>query len=978
MTMNCKKTSLRCATLAMTVISIFLANQAKASLSDGLVSFWPLDTFDGSTTPDYASSNVLNVVGGITLVPSTVPSAVSGLFSNCFTFPSTLAYYTTSGAPTPSGLPIFKSAGGYTISMWVNAPTPTTATHYIYTEGSSSSANPILLIQTSSTTNAANPKFNKLDILVRNDAATAQLNHVLSSNVVFDGTWHHIAFCDNKGKTTLYVDGKVDGSGSNFNYTPAGTYTMNISTVGALIRNGVAANIYTGQIDNVAVWNRVLAQSEVQNFMSNSIPLPIVQSKPIFQSLSPSVTNVLGDYPPTFTLNLLGSNPISYQWYSNGVALLDQTSNSLTLNPGSMLVPGVTVFQVTATNFLGSFTTNVTDTVLADAAVNLSAGLMSYWPLDQINTDPGTTNMTTPDLYSHDDFILGATNGAAATITTPGEFTNAVVFDGSQAQYGVDYTGVPNFMLTNYSVSLWINGQPGNQPVGQVRVFSESSTNSGNPLFTIGTDTTGFLSSASILVRNDQGTTLVNNVHGALNVFDGNWHHVVWVDSNGSAQLYVDGVLDSTNYTYVRSGTFSMNATSIGAIVRATPGNFYTGNVDDVAVWNRRLTYSEIQALQTNTLPPPASITPPSIVNFNFQPPDPTNNLYIGDQLSFTVQAEGTAPLHYQWMKNGQPLDPAVNSTSTNAAFVITNAQTADSGAYTVVVSNSDPVLPGGGSVTSAVIQATVQAFVPATNGIALLMDVDALGSLNTQPGFVMYNTGLAGVGLTNGIRVAISAFNGGTLADRNRTPNIINGPGMTQAQIYNDFIFANATNYGSGLRISIQHLQPNTPYGVTIWSFDPVSAGNRVSDWTEVSSDPILIATNYTFNGSVPPTADYQDTIQAVLTSTPTGSLLIQGVTDTNNTSFAVFVNGIELIANPAPAPVKITAAGPAQDGNLQITTLGNYANQPISFIYSTTLLPNSWLPVTNAVLVTNIGTTAITEIPIAPGAQFFRAAGH
>ena len=28
------------------------------------------------------------------------------------------------------------------------------------------------------------------------------------------------------------------------------------------------------------------------------------------------------------------------------------------------------------------------------------------------------------------------------------------------------------------------------------------------------------------------------------------WHHIVWVDNNGSAALYIDGVKNSANFNY--------------------------------------------------------------------------------------------------------------------------------------------------------------------------------------------------------------------------------------------------------------------------------------------------------------------------------------------------------------------------------------------------------------------------------------------
>ncbi|MEY4488626.1 MAG: hypothetical protein RIQ79_1134 [Verrucomicrobiota bacterium] len=75
-----------------------------------------------------------------------------------------------------------------------------------------------------------------------------------------------------------------------------------------------------------------------------------------------------------------------------------------------------------------------------------------------------------------------------------------------------------------------------------------------------------------------------------------------------------------------------------------------------------------------------------------------------GQSITLGVTAGGGAHLSYQWYKNAQVIDGA-----TNATFSITDAQAANAGAYTVVVSNSR------GSVTSA--GATITISQPPTDG---------------------------------------------------------------------------------------------------------------------------------------------------------------------------------------------------------------------------------------------------------------------
>ena len=61
-----------------------------------------------------------------------------------------------------------------------------------------------------------------------------------------------------------------------------------------------------------------------------------------------------------------------------------------------------------------------------------------------------------------------------------------------------------------------------------------------------------------------------------------------------------------------------------------------------------------------------------------------SRNVYVGDTVTFTVAASGTAPLAYQWQKNGANIANAQSAT-----LVISPAALSDSGVYRVVVSNA-------------------------------------------------------------------------------------------------------------------------------------------------------------------------------------------------------------------------------------------------------------------------------------------------
>jgi pectate lyase len=77
----------------------------------------------------------------------------------------------------------------------------------------------------------------------------------------------------------------------------------------------------------------------------------------------------------------------------------------------------------------------------------------------------------------------------------------------------------------------------------------------------------------------------------------------------------------------------------------------------------------------------------------------------VGSTASFTAVAAGTAPISYQWNRNGTTIPGATSSTLT-----LTNAQTTNDGSYTVTASNSV------GSVTSDAAILTVITALPVVN----------------------------------------------------------------------------------------------------------------------------------------------------------------------------------------------------------------------------------------------------------------------
>jgi hypothetical protein len=78
---------------------------------------------------------------------------------------------------------------------------------------------------------------------------------------------------------------------------------------------------------------------------------------------------------------------------------------------------------------------------------------------------------------------------------------------------------------------------------------------------------------------------------------DGQWHHAVVTNDGANVTLYVDGVQVATESTSGaspdRSGT---KPVTVGAnSIITPPGKFFTGEVDEVRVWNDALNAQQVE-----------------------------------------------------------------------------------------------------------------------------------------------------------------------------------------------------------------------------------------------------------------------------------------------------------------------------------------------------------------------------------------------
>lgn len=154
------------------------------------------------------------------------------------------------------------------------------------------------------------------------------------------------------------------------------------------------------------------------------------------------------------------------------------------------------------------------------------------------------------------------------------------------------------------------------------------------------------------------------------------------------------GVGSSVTFTVAASGTspFTYQWHKDGAdLTGATAATLTLNNVQltDAGSYSVTVTNSLGSA---DSSPAALTVTAAVAPTITTQPQPQT--VTAGNGVSFSVTASGTAPLTYQWSKDGNPISNATAST-----YTIANAQSSDAGTYTVLVSNSAGSVGSTGAV---------------------------------------------------------------------------------------------------------------------------------------------------------------------------------------------------------------------------------------------------------------------------------------
>ena len=483
-----------------------------------------------------------------------------------------------------------------------------------------------------------------------------------AGNVVNTNVFQHVALTYDQasGVGVIYYNGTAVATQNLGSFTPQTSYGLQLGD-----RITDPNSFYRGLLDEVSLYSRALSSAEIAAIYSAEAAgkcqpqvAPSILTQPQNQAAN------VGDFV-NFSVIAAGTHPLSYQWRFNGTNLSGASSSTLTLANVQLTQAGNYAVLVANAYAPPALSSNAVLTVNAVPACDPPpAGLVSWWAgennvLDSVGTNNGT-------LQGGVTFAAGKVgkafnlNGSSGYINIPASPSLDL---GAGAGLTIECWINPADVANNHALVEWNNGAA----YGTHFWMSVIAPDGNGPgcLYANVADTGGishaFTTAASIITTNGfQHVALTYNKASGLGV------------------IYFNGAAVATQSLGSFTPQTSYNL-QLGKRI-TDPNSYYRGLLDEVSLYNRALSATEIAAIYNAQAA--GKCQPQVAPSFLSQPQSEVAN--VGDVVSFNAFAVGSPVLGYQWRFNGTNL-----SGATSSSLTLTNVQLTQAGNYAVLVTNA-------------------------------------------------------------------------------------------------------------------------------------------------------------------------------------------------------------------------------------------------------------------------------------------------
>ncbi|HTI98951.1 MAG TPA: immunoglobulin domain-containing protein [Dongiaceae bacterium] len=416
-----------------------------------------------------------------------------------------------------------------------------------------------------------------------------------------------------------------------------GVYT-NVTDGGGI--SGSTSNVLT--LNNLTLGNAgdyVVVLSNANGSVTNPVPATLTVNPIVISGISPSQVQLYSGTKMSLTVSYSSSMPVTFQWLANSNPLNDSGRISGTTN-ATLLVNNLTGadsgnYQVILSSTAGSVTSSIAPVVISAPASPYQQQVaiykpVTYYPLNETG-DPAGTNLVAFDYVGGLNGVYGyqVHNGntnynVAGPRPTDGfvgfAATNNSMLVGPTAHNVSSFVTVPapNLNTNTVTITTWIYPQTSQANYNVIISYRGAAAGSANGLGYgpgSGTNSLGEMPSAPDLSFhwNDQGYSY--NWDSFLIPPAGEWSLVALVVSPSNTVCYLanvsGGISAATNANANVAQAFSFPGHFGGDSV----DNSFVGQLDDVAVFNKALSPTQVtnlfNAALTGTVTPenPTTVT---------------------------------------------------------------------------------------------------------------------------------------------------------------------------------------------------------------------------------------------------------------------------------------------------------------------------------------------------------------------------------
>ena len=337
---------------------------------------------------------------------------------------------------------------------------------------------------------------------------------------------------------------------------------------------------------------------------------------------------------------IVGHNLIIFNTLSDGSYInctITVTDDPAGNDSTTLQIPDFTVQTISTLPAPDNLTASGTSTsvTLKWNAVTDASSYTLYWDnVSGIDSSDNSFNNITNDNYTHNNLDNGTTyyyKVAAVNSSGTGTLSSEKIYitnlwDGMVAHYS--FNGNANNVKANYNGTVSGATMSTGRGNDNNTAYSFDGVDdyidfgsgilSGNGSFTIVVSINSTTTSSRILQQRDaqgfngqymldildNGSIKFNtyyygfkwNVTSSSALNDGSWHHLAFVQKDNDGQMYLNGILEQTDNTGGKVNLTSSLKTYIGGDLRDY-NSYYSGKVDDLRIYSRALSVSEIQTL---------------------------------------------------------------------------------------------------------------------------------------------------------------------------------------------------------------------------------------------------------------------------------------------------------------------------------------------------------------------------------------------